>query len=107
MIRAGFQVNPTQVPDDVALLARLVDAGKLVLTPAQDYDDSYCIAYARAHAGSVVVTNDRYRDAVQLLVDEGRTREAGELRAWLKRHLLTFTYVGDEFYPNPDFRLSL
>ena len=36
------------VPDDVPLLKRLADENRLILTPPQDYDDSYCIQYAQA-----------------------------------------------------------
>ena len=33
-------------------------------TPAQGYDDSYQIEYARRH-GAIIVTNDMFRDAVE------------------------------------------
>jgi predicted nuclease of predicted toxin-antitoxin system len=33
----------------------------MVKTPAQDYDDSYCISYAR-QANAFIVTNDKFRD---------------------------------------------
>ena len=69
--------------------------------------DARAAANAAASAASTsVLSNDKYRDAVKLLADEGRTRDAGNLRAWLKKHLLTFTFVRGEFLPNPDFRLQ-
>ena len=43
------------------LLRRLEAESLLVLTPPQDYDDSYCISYARSHGGCVL-SNDLYRD---------------------------------------------
>ena len=33
----------SKLPDDVALLHKLMEKDFLVKTPAQDYDDSYCI----------------------------------------------------------------
>ena len=78
--------------DDLPLLEELVDAGIVILTPAQvyyllhlrhnrlirkmvsvsllvqDYDDSYCIEYATTHSGCIV-SNDRYRDHVGMYQD--------------------------------------
>ncbi len=80
------------------LLLRLKQQQRLVLTPAQDYDDSYTIEYAKRNPGSVIVTNDRFRDHVDK--HSGNRRE---LRAWLTAHCMTFTFVMDDFLPNPDF----
>ena len=49
--------------DDMPLLNALVDQGLIVLTPPQDYDDSYSIDYARRH-NCCIVTNDRYNDNI-------------------------------------------
>lgn len=69
-------------------------------------DDSYCIRYAQAHGGCVV-TNDQYRDQLSKLDERGTDKEEREaLRKWLKGHLISFTFVGDEFIPNPDFRFG-
>lgn len=96
-----------QVPDDIPLLQRLVMAGDLITTPAQvvhgraapcartacdapaivrpqDYDDSYCITYARAHGG-VILTNDMYRDHVQARTP-ARVASAAALTARACRH---------------------
>lgn len=37
------EVKPQKIPDDVILLNKLMDRDFLIKTPAQDYDDSYCI----------------------------------------------------------------
>lgn len=37
----------SKLPDSVSALNRLLKKGVMVKTPAQDYDDSYCISYAR------------------------------------------------------------
>ena len=71
----------------------------IILTPPQDYDDSYCISYAKTHEGSMV-TNDIYRDAVDKVAPKLRR----STRQWIRAHSISFTFVGDEFLPNPDFR---
>ena len=80
------------------LLQRLVTAKRLMLTPPQDYDDSYTIEYAKRHPPSFIVTNDLFRDHVNK-----HTHNKRQLRAWLKSHCMSFMFVGDEFVPNPDF----
>ena len=92
----------------------------------QDYDDSYCIQYARKH-DACIVSNDKYRDYVQKLVGAAK-RDAGR---WVRAHRISYvpglcsgvcrpfgvcsahpyellrcryTFVGQEFMPNPDFR---
>ena len=87
-----------ELPDDVAYLAGLERDGVLFATPSQDYDDSYQIEYARRHRG-VIVSNDMFRDAVDKLAPHLR----GALREWLRTHLLSYAFAGDEFAPNPDF----
>lgn len=37
----------SKLPDSVSTLNKLMAKGVMVKTPAQDYDDSYCISYAR------------------------------------------------------------
>jgi len=82
----------------VPYLQTLERDGILVATPAQDYDDSYQIEYARRHGG-VIVSNDMFRDAIDKLKPHLR----GALKEWIKAHILSYTFVGDEFVPNPDF----
>lgn len=38
----------------------------MVKTPSQDYDDSYCIQYAR-QTNAYIVTNDKFRDYIAKL----------------------------------------
>ena len=54
--------------------------------------------YARRRGG-VIVSNDLFRDAV----DKVPMHQRGAMVDWLRRHVLSFTFVGDEFAPNPDF----
>ena len=92
--------RPAETPDNVAYLQGLVESNVLFPTPPQDYDDSYQIEYARTHGG-IIVSNDMFRDAVQ---KEPFMKRAA-LRTWLQQHVLSFTFIGDEFAPNPDFQL--
>lgn len=46
------------VGDDFPAFTALVDEGLVVLTPSQDYDDSYSIEYAKQR-NACIVTNDR------------------------------------------------
>ena len=93
-------VRASKTPDDIALLRRLMDEGTLAATPPQDYDDSYCIQYAMSRKGAVIITNDLYRDAVDEV--EGKAKKH-TLRTWFKIHCCSYTFVADEFLPNPDF----
>lgn len=87
-----------KMPDDVSYLLSLKASNLLFSTPAQDYDDSYALAYARTH-GAFLVSNDRYRDQFETCATADDERA---LDAWLRTHLISFTFVGDEFMPNPD-----
>eukprot|EP00903_Cladosiphon_okamuranus_P014164 g13163.t1 len=93
------EVKASRLPDDVQLLQRLVEDGLIVATPPQDYDDSYCIKYAMARDG-YVVTNDLYRDHIKGI--DGR-KKADAARRWIKTRCISYTFVVDEFFPNPDF----
>lgn len=54
-------VKVSKLPDSVATLNKMADKGVMVKTPSQDYDDSYCIQYAR-QSDAFIVTNDKFRD---------------------------------------------
>ena len=74
--------------------------GVLFATPSQDYDDAYQIEYARNHDG-VIISNDLFRDAV----DKQPFMRRAAFRTWLKQHVMSFAFIGDEFCPNPEFQL--
>ncbi|RLN51918.1 hypothetical protein BBJ28_00002206 [Nothophytophthora sp. Chile5] len=97
----GAVLTAAKIPDDVALLERLMHDGVLIPTPPQDYDDSYCIQYAGLHDGCVV-TNDLFRDHVASMVGPRERKEA--MRAWLRAHQISYSWVRNEFLPNPNFR---
>ena len=89
------EFRPQQVPDDVGYLETLVEKGILVKTPPQDYDDSYCIAYAKAKDG-FIVTNDMFRDHFKQ-----KNLAEDEIKQ-MKKRLISFTFHQDEFLPCPD-----
>jgi hypothetical protein len=97
----GEALTAPKVPDNVALLGALVHQGVLIPTPPQDYDDSYSIQYAGLHNG-FVVTNDLFRDHIVNMVGPRERKVA--MRAWLRAHQISYSWVRDEFLPNPSFR---
>ena len=94
-------VKASKLPDNVTLLNSLKEDGIFYPTPPFDYDDSYTIKYAMKH-DAVVVSTDKYRDHIELYEGFERKRE---VREWLRTHVLSFFFAGDEFLPNPDFKL--
>jgi hypothetical protein len=91
--RQMYSVNPSKIPDSVGLLKELDARGLLIKTPAWDYDDSYCIEYARNKAATII-TNDRYWDHID---------KDPSLKSWIRQHSCSFTFAGDDFMPNPDY----
>jgi hypothetical protein len=85
----------------VSLLNRLAEKSFIIKTPPQDYDDSYCIQYAKKMNG-FIVTNDKFRDYLKKL--EGTPSKKKE-STWLKEHIISYTFKESEFLPNPDSRL--
>ena len=86
------------MPDDYDYLNQIFLKGLVIQTPPQDYDDSYCIQYAKNY-DAFIVTNDMYRDYLENIKDN-RTRETEKI--WTKEKLISFTFNKDEFIPNPD-----
>ena len=86
------------VPDNIEYLNELNAKKLIVQTPAQDYDDSYCIQYCKEKS-AYIVTNDLYRDYLEKKTDN-RIRETERL--WILEKRISFTFHQDEFMPNPD-----
>lgn len=87
------------MPDNISLLHKLANLQLIIKTPPQDYDDSYCIQYAKKKQNAFIVSNDKFRDYIQK--QEGTPQKNRE-RKWLKEHCISYTFNGDEFLPNPD-----
>lgn len=98
---AAYMLQPIRHinPDTVENLKKLVNDGILITTPSKDYDDSYMIQYARSHSG-YIVTNDMFRD----YINKAENKE--EATKWVREHTISFTFVGDEFLPNPESHYS-
>jgi hypothetical protein len=103
----------------MALMTKLHKEGFLISTPSQDYDDSYCIQYAKKF-NAFIVTNDKFRDYIESLSGEvaltkkksskpsspiKQTMDRQQIKAeqqWIKLHSVSYTFKHDEFLPNPD-----
>jgi len=88
-----FRDKPSQT-NDRSLLNKLIDEGRVSLTPSREvdnqrinsYDDTFVLDYAALHGG-VVVTRDNYRDLIN---------EKKEWREVVEKRILMQTFVGDD-----------
>ena len=85
--------HPSLRQEDISYLRGLLQAGLLALTPSQSYDDSFAIEYATQKNG-FIVTNDMFRDHFSKITKK-------EVKK-LKQRLIAFSFVNDEFLPDPD-----
>lgn len=46
-----------------------------------------------------------YRDQVERLPNDAKQAKR-ELKEWLKAHIISYIFVGDEFIPNPDAKFT-
>lgn len=86
------------VPDDIEYLIKLYNQKLIVQTPADTYDDSFCIQYCK-DKGAFIVTNDLFRDYVEKITDN-RKKESEKI--WIKDRRIGFTFHENEFIVNPD-----
>lgn len=84
-----------KAPDSIAVLRDLDSQGFLIKTPPWDYDDSYCIGYARDKNG-IIISNDRFWDHIE---------DDPSIKAWIRTHTCSYTFAGDDFLPNPKFTI--
>lgn len=82
-----------KIPIGVQILKDLDEHGHLIKTPPMDYDDSYCLQYAK-DKNAIVISNDRFWDHI---------KKHPEAKNWVREHTCSFTFAGDDFIPNPDF----
>ena len=87
----GAKAN--KIPTDLEILHVLDSQGLLIKTPPMDYDDSYCLQYAKSKR-AVVISNDRFWDHI---------KKHPETKNWIRGHNCSFTFAGDDFIPNPDY----
>ena len=89
-----YNNRKSKLADNVKKLNEFQREKKLFFTPSQDYDDSYILSFAMKR-GSCIVSNDSFRDA---------WTKNDKVKTFLKTHRISFTFVFDEFIPNPDFK---
>ena len=90
----------SRTPDDMAALKQLKREGVLSLSPSKDYSDSYAIEYAKTKNG-IIITNDRFNDAIRKIKD---TKLKNVTERWLRTYVISYSFVGDDFIPNPDYK---
>ena len=89
----------TSTPDDMETMIRLQREGVITASPGRDYSDSYTIEYAKSKNG-IIITNDRYNDAKMQITDLEKRKIT---ERWFRNHVITYSFVGDDFIPNPDY----
>lgn len=87
-------------PEDIKTM---VDQKLIVLTPAQAHDDHFIIGYAKERDG-FVVTNDMFRDHIAKAND---STEQEAIRTWCAERIIPYTFVGQEFVPEPSKMTNL
>eukprot|EP01138_Halocafeteria_seosinensis_P009217 gb/GECG01009419.1/.p1 GENE.gb/GECG01009419.1/~~gb/GECG01009419.1/.p1 ORF type:complete len:449 (+),score=60.01 gb/GECG01009419.1/:1-1347(+) len=87
-------------PNDIK---KMVEQKLIVLTPAQTHDDHFIIGYAKERDG-FVVTNDMFRDHI---AKADNTSEQEAMRSWCSERIIPYTFVGDEFVPEPSKMTNL
>lgn len=95
---SSYLAKKRTLPDDPQYLLDLVSKGLVVQSPPQDYDDSYCIQYAKKY-DAFIVTNDLFRDYIDKIKDKGKKETE---KMWVKERSISYTFNKDEFLPNPD-----
>jgi len=86
--------------DDASVMRKLRDDGLVASVPSQDHDDDYWLQFAW-QKDAYVVTNDRMKDHV--VKYPGDDQEA--FFKWRDERVISYTFVGDDFFPNPTFKL--
>ncbi len=86
--------------DEPSIIRKLRDDGLIASVPSQDHDDDYWLQFAW-QKDAYVVTNDRMKDHV--VKYPGDDEEA--FFKWREKRVISYTFVGDDFFPNPTFKL--
>ena len=72
-----------------------VEKGVVIPVPARDDDDLYMITYAQ-NKGTKLISNDLFRDYIS-------SSEDSTAESWVKNNVISYSFVIDEFFPNPKF----
>lgn len=91
------ELGTVALADDVPLLLRLHEQNRLFFTPPGAHDDNFLLTYAMRHNADLV-SNDKFR---QEQSRQKGTDAAKRLRVFLRDHRVPFTFVLEEYLPNP------
>jgi len=90
--------SPSGVMDNIDDFLSVIPRKDRPLVPSDGDDDSYFIKWAVKN-DAILVSNDRLRDHHQRLSG----KELERFKAWLPRSRCGFTFIDDEFFPDPNF----
>lgn len=87
-----------RIADDVPLLLALEEIGRVCFVPAGTHDDYFILKYAM-NKDIDIISNDRFEKEISA---QETSEQAGRLQKFLRRHLIPFMFIHDDFVPNPD-----
>lgn len=93
----GRGATNTLVADDPGLLMKLSNQGRVFFTPAGAHDDYFLLTYAMRKEADII-SNDRFMKELDL---QETAQDVRTLRSFLDSHLIPYTFVADDFVPNP------
>jgi len=72
-----------------------LEKGHIIPVPPRDDDDLYMITFAQQKE-TKLISNDLYRDYIKSSEDE-------KAQEWVKKNVVSYTFIVNEFFPNPKF----
>ena len=87
--------QPKRLITDMDGIQEEVRKGSIIAVPPKDDDDLYMITYAQKK-GLKLVSNDLFRDYI-------KNSEDSAAESWVKNNVISYSFVLDEFFPNPKF----
>ena len=90
--------NPEKIMENLDLFEREIEQRDRPIIPVGGHDDSYFIKWA-VENNAILVTNDRLRDHMDALSGKSLI----EFNKWLPNSRCGFTFIDDQFFPDPNF----
>ncbi len=90
--------NPERIMDNLDIFDREIEQKDRPIIPVGGDDDSYFIKWA-VDNNAILVTNDRLRDHKSRLSGNSLS----EFNNWLPISRCGFTFIDDQFFPDPNF----
>tara|TARA_B100000029_G_C17540032_1_gene946321 strand:+ start:394 stop:1764 length:1371 start_codon:yes stop_codon:yes gene_type:complete len=91
-----YNKNSKRLITDIEDVNEEVKKGSVIPVPPKDDDDLYMITYAQ-NKEAKLVSNDLFRDYIS--ASEDSTAES-----WVKASVISYSFVMEEFFPNPKFK---